>query len=115
MLATGHYRNGVLLTPITADVVAELVVHDRMLDVAAPFGPGAFRDARRVGPDGIPLMLIYVNGEQREVAPGTVVSEVVGNGDATPRRGIAVAVDGSVVPRARLAETTLPRVPRWRS
>ncbi len=52
-------------------------------------------------------MLIYVNGEQREVAPGTVLSEVVGNGDATPRRGIAVAVDGSVVPRARLAETAL--------
>lgn len=42
VLATGHYRNGVLLTPITADVVAELVLHDRVLDVAAPFGPGRF-------------------------------------------------------------------------
>ena len=52
-------------------------------------------------------MLIYVNGERCDVPPGTVVSEVVGNGDATPRRGIAVAVDGSVVPRARLAETAL--------
>ena len=52
-------------------------------------------------------MLIYVNGVQREVAPGTVVCEVVGIGVATPRRGIAVAVDGSVVPRARQAETTL--------
>jgi sulfur carrier protein len=52
-------------------------------------------------------MLIYVNGEQREVAAGTLVSEVVADGDATPRRGIAVAVDGSVVPRARLAETAL--------
>ena len=39
-------------------------------------------------------MLIYVNGEQREVTPGTLLSEVVGNEDATPRRGIAVAVDG---------------------
>ena len=29
VLATGHYRNGVLLTPITADVIAELVLHDR--------------------------------------------------------------------------------------
>ena len=47
MLATGHYRNGVLLTPITADVVAELVLHDRVLDVAAPFGPERSRDARR--------------------------------------------------------------------
>ena len=52
-------------------------------------------------------MLIFVNGEPREVAPDVRLSDVVGGGDATPRRGIAVAVDGSVVPRARLAETTL--------
>ena len=42
VLATGHYRNGVLLTPITADVVAGLVLHDRVLDVAAAFGPERF-------------------------------------------------------------------------
>ena len=42
VLATGHYRNGVLLTPITADVVAELVLHDRVPDVAAAFGPERF-------------------------------------------------------------------------
>ena len=35
--ATGHYRNGVLLTPVTADVVEELVLHDRLLEVARPF------------------------------------------------------------------------------
>ena len=53
-------------------------------------------------------MLIYINGEQREVTPGTLVSEVVvRDGETQPRRGIAVAVDGAVVPRARLAETTL--------
>ena len=28
-LATGHYRNGVLLTPVTADVIAELVTDRR--------------------------------------------------------------------------------------
>ncbi len=31
VVATGHYRNGVLLAPITADAVAELVLHGRML------------------------------------------------------------------------------------
>lgn len=31
IVATGHYRNGVLLAPITADAVAELVLHGRML------------------------------------------------------------------------------------
>ncbi len=52
-------------------------------------------------------MLIFVNGEQREVPPGTRLTAVVGGGDDTPRRGVAVAVDGSVVPRARLSETAL--------
>lgn len=42
VLATGHHRNGVLLTPITADVVAELVLHDRLPDVARPFGIDRF-------------------------------------------------------------------------
>lgn len=53
-------------------------------------------------------MIIFLNGEQREIADDATLREViVGHGDAEPRRGIAVAVDGSVVPRARLADTTL--------
>ena len=31
IVATGHYRNGVLLTPLTADLVAELVTDRRRL------------------------------------------------------------------------------------
>lgn len=42
VLATGHHRNGVLLTPITGDVVAELILHDRLLPVAEPFGVERF-------------------------------------------------------------------------
>lgn len=49
VLATGHYRNGVLLTPITADVVAELVLHDRLLPVAEPFGVERFDQAADTG------------------------------------------------------------------
>jgi sulfur carrier protein len=53
-------------------------------------------------------VIIFVNGEQREVASGSTLQDVIdGHGDTEPRRGIAVAVDGSVVPRARLAETAL--------
>lgn len=53
-------------------------------------------------------MIIFLNGEQREVATNATLYEVVvGPGDAEPRRGIAVAVNGSVVPRARLTETIL--------
>jgi glycine oxidase len=36
-LATGHYRNGVLLTPITADVITNLIMSGELDSVAAPF------------------------------------------------------------------------------
>jgi glycine oxidase len=37
LLATGHYRNGVLLTPITADVISALIISGEFDNVAAPF------------------------------------------------------------------------------
>jgi len=37
LLATGHYRNGVLLTPITADVISSLISNGELDGVAAPF------------------------------------------------------------------------------
>jgi glycine oxidase len=37
VLATGHYRNGVLLTPITADVISTLIMSGELDSVAAPF------------------------------------------------------------------------------
>ena len=37
VLATGHYRNGVLLTPITADVISNLVLTGELDEVARPF------------------------------------------------------------------------------
>ena len=40
--ATGHYRNGVLLTPITADLVTELLETGKLSEEAAPFDPGRF-------------------------------------------------------------------------
>lgn len=41
-LATGHHRNGILLTPITADVIAALVCGEMIAEVAAPFTPARF-------------------------------------------------------------------------
>ena len=35
--ATGHFRNGVLLTPVTADAVAEIVVAGRTPAVVEAF------------------------------------------------------------------------------
>ena len=37
VLATGHHRNGVLLTPVTADLVAELLATGELPALAAPF------------------------------------------------------------------------------
>jgi glycine oxidase len=37
VLATGHYRNGILLAPVTADAIAAYVTDGRLPEVAAPF------------------------------------------------------------------------------
>lgn len=41
--ASGHYRNGVLLTPVTADAVAAFLADGIVPPVVAPFGLGRFR------------------------------------------------------------------------
>ncbi|SHF50573.1 glycine oxidase [Jatrophihabitans endophyticus] len=42
VVATGHYRNGVLLTPVTADGVAALLADGALPDVLHPFAPDRF-------------------------------------------------------------------------
>jgi glycine oxidase len=42
VVATGHYRNGILLTPVTADAVAELLATGRVPEAIAPFALGRF-------------------------------------------------------------------------
>jgi glycine oxidase len=41
-IATGHFRNGILLTPVTAEAVVELLVEGAVPDVALPFAPDRF-------------------------------------------------------------------------
>ncbi|PYC87787.1 glycine oxidase ThiO [Streptomyces tateyamensis] len=40
--ATGHYRNGVLLTPVTADLLADYLATGAVPALAAPFSPSRF-------------------------------------------------------------------------
>ncbi|MEU5342229.1 glycine oxidase ThiO [Streptomyces sp. NPDC020766] len=42
LLATGHYRNGVLLTPITGDAMAHALTTGELPDEARPFTPRRF-------------------------------------------------------------------------
>ncbi len=57
VLACGHYRNGILLTPVTADAIAELLLTGRAPDWIAPFSPHRFTAAggqqRRSDPAGV--------------------------------------------------------------
>jgi sulfur carrier protein len=51
-------------------------------------------------------VIVFVNGERRELEGPTTVEQVLGLGGRAPR-GFAVAVDGVVVPRTRHASTRL--------
>jgi glycine oxidase len=42
VLATGHYRNGILLSPLTADAVAAVVTGQEPPPEMAPFSPTRF-------------------------------------------------------------------------
>jgi sulfur carrier protein len=51
-------------------------------------------------------VIVFVNGSERELSSGATVASVVSllaNGD----RGVAVAVDGEVVPRGQWSSTVL--------
>jgi sulfur carrier protein len=51
-------------------------------------------------------VIVFVNGERREVEGPTTIDQVLGLGGQAPR-GFAVAVDGVVVPRTRHRTTSL--------
>jgi sulfur carrier protein len=51
---------------------------------------------------------VVLNGESRELREGATVSDAVRESGAPPQgRGVAVAVDGEVVPRGQWADTEL--------
>jgi len=45
VVATGHYRHGILLTPVTADAVAEVLALGTTPEIIRPFGPDRFEKA----------------------------------------------------------------------
>ncbi len=51
ILATGHYRNGILLTPVTAYEIAKLIQTDEVSAIIAPFGLGRFSMEKQVDED----------------------------------------------------------------
>jgi glycine oxidase len=51
VLATGHHRNGILLTPATADAIARLVLTGEIDPAIAEFGPARFARPDSAMPD----------------------------------------------------------------
>lgn len=60
---------------------------------------------RAAAAGGAPVT-VTVNGEQRDLAPGTTLAELVG-GLVPSAQGVAAAVDGEVVPRRSWPDTRL--------
>jgi sulfur carrier protein len=71
---------------------------------SATGGPGHEARAEPSGAGG--TLAITVNGEPRQVAPGTSVAHLV-DALVADARGLAVAIDREVVPRAEWAGTVL--------
>jgi len=45
VIATGHHRNGILLTPVSAAVVSTYILGGRLPEIARPFSPERFAPA----------------------------------------------------------------------
>ena len=96
MLATGHYRNGVLLTPVTADAIAEL------LDRPAPCPSVARGLRRRIAFAGSHRSSNHEDHRERRRRPRWPTARRVGDlvrARTDDRRRVAVARNGEVVPR----------------
>lgn len=59
-----------------------------------------------VGRDGTAVVSVVVNGEPRILRRGTTLAQLVTEFAGEPR-GVAVAVDREVVPRAKWADRTI--------
>src|SRR5581483_4918793 len=80
---------------------------DRALPERDPADAGHRRDGRRPA-RGRRGMKVALNGTERQLPEGATVLDAVAAAAGDPHRGgIAVAVDGDVVPRGRWAEVAL--------
>jgi glycine oxidase len=46
VIATGHHRNGILLTPVSAAVISDYILSGRLPEMALPFAPQRFQPKR---------------------------------------------------------------------
>ncbi len=88
-VASGHFRNGILLAPFTAAAVVDLF---------------AGATCRRRHP--VSELILTVNGDRLQVPAGTTIADLVALViEGAEPKGIAVAVDRTVIPRSEWATT----------
>ncbi|WP_435871005.1 glycine oxidase ThiO [Micromonospora musae] len=78
LVATGHHRHGIVLTPVTADLIADLVTTGRPDPLLAPFRPDRF-----TGP----------------AAPDSAGSKTAGGADGADGAGVPAAGDDDATAR----------------
>ncbi len=94
VLATGHHRNGVLLTPVTADAIAELLAERRRC-------PGLRRGVRaRTGSTEVTAMTADRQRRVRRASPTAATVAALVAARAPTSAAVAVARNGEVVPRS---------------
>ena len=103
--ATGHWRNGVLLAPLTGDVVAGLLAGRAALPEDWSAALSAERFASRGAAHDRGDAQRRAARAARERRPSRPPCAVAGAGAGG--RGVAVALDGEVVPRGEWATTEL--------
>jgi sulfur carrier protein len=52
-------------------------------------------------------MRVTINGAEKEVGPATKVADVVSDFAGSRRRGIAIALNGEIVPKSEWAEVAM--------
>ncbi len=114
LIATGHYRNGILMAPLTAEAIAAMLSSESPPAAARLAHPGRFAgegaSGLAVAPmlGGGPSMIVALNGRPAELPDGATVFDAVKEvGVDGESRGVAVAVDGEVIRRAEWGATKL--------
>ncbi len=82
IFATGHYRNGILLAPITAQLIADLITSDRVDPLLAAFDPHRFDQSKPTNQ----IAPIAVNALPTSSQPMTVSTPAVPVAPPTPPR-----------------------------
>lgn len=111
--ATGHHRNGILLAPLTADAAPRWCWARRSRTwwcrSALPSASCVSRRRNRYGLMNETAVKdsLEVNGERVPLTARTVIALLEERGIEAGGRGVAIALNGAVLPRAVWGETAL--------